>query len=93
MRRPSLVMLVLGCAGFLLAGCDCEGPSGRLPEFTKSDSAVEAARNVLRPSFREESASFRWSLWAGMSASLLSGRPRTGPLGEGRRGRVCDDET
>jgi len=46
MRRPSLVMLVLGCAGFLLAGCDCEGPSGRLQEFTKSDSAVEAARKA-----------------------------------------------
>jgi len=44
MRRPSLVMLVLGCAGFLLAGCDCEGPSGRTPEFVKGDPAVKAAR-------------------------------------------------
>jgi len=44
MRRPSLVMLVLGCAGFLLAGCDCEGPSGRVPDFIKSDPAVKDAK-------------------------------------------------
>ena len=44
MRRHSLIMFVLGCAGFLLAGCDGEGPDPRVPEFIKSDPAIKAAR-------------------------------------------------